>query len=163
MAPPALLPLQSSPQSQTTQFFSIYPWSLSSCCPGDGAQSEWVYQWKSLCLGPLRGSCCSLAVLHLTHVTVSAGFHSHMWWRLLFSTLVLWAGKPCVGLGPLILCGDLCILWYHFWFSTATHECGTSSFLISAPPNQSWYDFCTVLGLESVQLNFRWLSLMIVL
>ena len=47
------------PWCQTLHFVPVCHWCPSSCCPGAGAQKEWV--WVSLCMGSLRGSAWDLS------------------------------------------------------------------------------------------------------
>ena len=64
---------------------------------------------ETLCAGPIRGLPGFLADFLLTQMEgISADFHDQMLHGLLFLTLVIWAGEPCLGLRSLALQGDLC-------------------------------------------------------
>ena len=99
---------------------SALTWCLLNCCPGAGAQSEWV--WVSLCEGPLRGTPGTPEGLFSLSHNPRWSLQLEVWW-LLFLALEPRAGAPVVGLKSLDPQGKLhsqdihLNFIYHMWCS----------------------------------------------
>ena len=155
-------PLQLLPQSQTFSSSPIYPWYILSCFPSATGQSKWVHQQVSLCRGPVSNTWNSRS--HPSHsATISTGFHSQNLWGLLFAALESWDAGPGVGLGPFDPQRGPLQLTHSFWFLTTTCGCGTVH-SESPPLLPVSLRLLYILSYRaSVQLNFRWSSIMVVL
>lgn len=92
--------------------------------------SRRVSLWERLCVVPLRLAMSRFPAAHLTQLQSLLVFRATRY-ESSFLALESWAGKPCVGLGPLAQ-GGCTQLSSPSHFLTTTRRCGACLFCISS-------------------------------
>ena len=143
------------PWCQTPQFLPICSWGSSSCCPGAGAQREWICVSYKTVLGPLRGAAWVSPFILLLH---PYWFLQTEVIGLTFLALEPWAGWSVVGLGSFAPEVSLQIFILHPWV-------WDHPFCLSSPPTHlDECDFFNSLVVElPYSLIFWWFWVVVVL